>query len=82
MRRAMSEFEGKAENICSHRVLLSLTHKSHCGHRAKGVPSQLPQEREGHEQFIEVFTADLQGSPLQPVFLEAGRAVKSTGGSV
>src|SRR6266704_5888109 len=56
MRRAMSEFEGKAENICSHRVLLSLTHKSHCGHRAKGVPSQLPPEREGHEQFIVVFT--------------------------
>ena len=25
LRRAMSEFEGKAENICSYRVLLSLT---------------------------------------------------------
>jgi hypothetical protein len=25
LRRAMSEFEGKAENICSDRVLLSLT---------------------------------------------------------
>ena|ERR1700730_2959909 len=27
MRRAMSEFEGKAENICSHRVLLSLARR-------------------------------------------------------
>jgi hypothetical protein len=54
----------------------------HCRHRAEGIPPQLPQERQRHQQFIMVFAAGLQGSPLQPIFLEAGRAVKSPRGSI
>ncbi len=38
MRRAMSEFEGKAENICSHRVLLSLTQLGHRPISQRDVP--------------------------------------------
>jgi hypothetical protein len=37
--RAMSEFEGEAENICSHRVLLSLTHSRHQRGETDSIPN-------------------------------------------